>query len=236
MAGDYLPVMADAVLLDWEGLLTDTTESRRAAIALALAAEGVAVDEDAYADRFAGRSLRSIVASALEWRAADDALVELVTLKAQRELATRLAHGFVLEPDAIRFVEHAQLRAPVAIVTTAGRDETNAALGLAGLRDSFSAIVSADDVPGDAPSRAQFDAALAHLERRRAGRLARERVLVLASTRPAILAAREAGVRTIAVGAPAHVAVEADGAIGSLARATLDSLDSLVGIPTDRLA
>src|SRR5689334_15025074 len=163
--------MADAVLLDWEGLLTDTTESRRAAIALALAAEGVALDEDAYEDRFAGRSLRNIVASALEWRAGDDTLVELVTLRAQRELATRLAQGFVVAPEVMRFVEHAQLRAPVAIVTAAGRDETDAALRLAGLRDSCSAIVSADDVPGDAPSSAQFDAALAHLARRRASRI-----------------------------------------------------------------
>jgi beta-phosphoglucomutase-like phosphatase (HAD superfamily) len=228
--------MADAVLLDWEGLLTDTTESRRAAITLALAAEGVTFDEDAYDDRFAGRSLRTIVASALEWRAGDDTLVELLTLRAQRELGTRLAQGFVVEPDVMRFVEHAQLRAPVAIVTAAGRDETDAALRLAGLRDSFSAVVSADDVSGDAPSRAQFDAVLAHLARRRASPLARERVLALATTRPAILAARDAGIRTIAVGAPAHVAVEADGALASLAGATLDTLDALVGIPTDRLA
>jgi beta-phosphoglucomutase-like phosphatase (HAD superfamily) len=61
-------------------------------------------------------------------------------------------------------------------------------------------------------------------------------VLALATTRPAILAARDAGIRTIAVGAPAHVAVEADGALASLAGATLDTLDALVGIPTDRLA
>ena len=228
--------MADAVLLDWEGLLTDTTESRRAALALALAAEGAVLDEDAYEDRFAGRSLRSIIASALEWRAGDDTLVELVTLRAQRELGARLAQGFVVEPEAMRFVEHAQLRAPVAIVTAAGRDETDAALRLAGLRDSFSAIVSADDVPGDAPSRAQYDLVLAHLERRRASPLARERVVALATTRPGILAAREAGLRTIAVGAPAHVAVEADGALESIAGATLDTLDALVGIPTKRLA
>lgn len=228
--------MADAVLLDWEGLLTDTTESRRAAIALVLAEEGVALDDDAYDDRFAGRSLRSIVASALEWRASDDTLVDLLTLRAQRELATRLAQGFVVAPDAMRFVEHAQLRAPVAIVTAAGRDETDAALRLAGLRDSFSAIVSAEDAHGDAPSLAQFDAAVAHLERRRASPLVRERVLALATTRPAILAARQAGIRTIAVGAPAHVALEADGALESLTGATLDTLDALVGIPTNRLA
>ena len=112
----------------------------------------------------------------------------------------------------------------------------DAALRLAGLRDSFSAIVSADDVPGDAPSRAQLDTAMAHLERRRASPLSRERVIALATTRPGILAAREAGIRTIAVNTPAHVAVEADGAVGSLVGATLDILDALVGIPTNRLA
>jgi beta-phosphoglucomutase-like phosphatase (HAD superfamily) len=198
--------------------------------------EGVTLDEDTYEDRFAGRSLRNIVASALEWRAGDDTLVELVTLRAQRELATRLAQGFVVAPEVMRFVEHAQLRAPVAIVTAAGRDETDAALRLASLRDSFSAIVSADDVAGDAPSRAQFDAAMAHLERRRASPISRERVIALATTRPAILAARGAGIRTIAVGAPAHVAVEADAAVASLGGAMLDMLDTLVGIPTNRLA
>lgn len=236
MAGDYLPVMADAVLLDWEGLLADTDRSRREAIGLALRAEGVELDESTYDDRCAGRSVRSVVASALGWRAGDDTLVELVALRAQREIAARLGQGFVIAPDAVRFVERAQLRAPVVIVTAAGRDETDAALQMAGLRDSFSAIVTADDVPGDAPSRAQIDAALAHLARRRASTVARDRVLALATNRPGIIAARDAGVKTIAVGAPAHVAVEADGALASLAGATLDALDALVGIATDRLA
>ena len=236
MAAGYLPVMADAVLLDWEGLLADTARDRCEAVALVLAAENVALDENAYDDRCAGRSLRSIVASALGPRGGDHTLVELVTLRAQRELAARLAQGFVVAPDVVRFLEHAQLRAPVVVVTAAGRDETDAALRLAGLRDSFSAIVTADDLPGDAPSPAQFDAAMTHLARRRAGALARERVIALATTRPWILAAREAGVRTIAVGAAAHVAVEADGALASLADVTLDALDALVGIPTDRLA
>jgi beta-phosphoglucomutase-like phosphatase (HAD superfamily) len=236
MAADYLPDMADAVLLDWEGLLADTGSSRREALALALAAEGVALDDATYEDRCVGRSLRSVVASALGWRAHDDTLVELVTLRAQRELAARIAQGFVVAPEVVRFVERAHLRAPVVIVTAAGRDETDAALRLTGLRDSFSVIVTADDVPEDAPSPTQIDAAMAHLARRRGGTVARERVLALATNRPAILAAREGGVRTVAVGVPAHIAVEADGAIASLSGTTLDALDSLAGIATDRLA
>src|SRR3954464_12886167 len=107
MAADYLPDMADAVLLDWEGLLADTGSSRREALTLALAAEGVALDDATYEDRCVGRSLRSVVASALGWRATDHTLVELVTLRAQRELAMRMAQGFVVAPEVVRFVEHA---------------------------------------------------------------------------------------------------------------------------------
>ncbi len=236
MAADYLPVMADAVLLDWEGLLADTGRSRRDALGVALAAEGVALDDATYEDRCVGRSLRGVVASALGWHAHDDTLVELVALRAQRELTARISQGFVVAPDVVRFIEHAQLRVPVVIVTTAGRDETDAALRLTGLRDSFSVIVTADDVPEDSPSPRQIDAALAHLARRRGGTLARDRVLTLATNRPAILAARGAGVRTVAVGVAAHVAVEADGAIASLDGTTLDALDALAGIATDRLA
>ena len=63
-----------------------------------------------------------------------------------------------------------------------------------------------------------------------------DRVVVLAATMPAIRAAREAGLRTVAVNAPAHVALEADAAIGSLDGLTLDAVDALLGIAARRSA
>ena len=62
------------------------------------------------------------------------------------------------------------------------------------------------------------------------------RVVVLATDMPAIRAAREAGLRTIAVKAPAHVALEADAAIDSLSGLTLDAVDALLGIASGRPA
>ena len=53
---------------------------------------------------------------------------------------------------------------------------------------------------------------------------------------PAIRSAREAGLRTVAVNAPAHVALEADAAIGSLDGLTLDAVDALLGIAARRSA
>ena len=62
----------------------------------------------------------------------------------------------------------------------------------------------------------------------------RDHVIALATTSPALRAARDAGVRTIAVGAPAHVALEAHAALPFLAGATVDDLDALLGITSER--
>jgi beta-phosphoglucomutase-like phosphatase (HAD superfamily) len=226
--------MADGVLLDWEGVLADTTGSRRDALFRALVDEGVAFDEEAFDERCAGRSVRAAAAAMLGSRASDDTLVEIVALRAERAFATILAQGFAIEPGAARFAELAQLRAPLVVVTAATRAETDTALRLAGLHDSCAAIVTAEDVVGEAPSRESFEAALTHLTRRRS--VKPERVVALAVTVPAIRAARSAGLRTVAVGTPAHVALEADAAVPSLTGLTLDALDVMLDIAVERPA
>ena len=229
-----ISVMADGVLLDWEGVLADTAGTRREALRAALADEGIAFDDAIYDHRCIGRSVRVSAAHLLGSRAADETLLDLVTLRAERSFAARLAQGFAIDPDAARFAELAQLRAPLVVVTAAGRAECDAALRLAGLHDSCAAIVTADDVADDAPSRASYEQAIAHLSRRRP--VKRDRVVVLATTPPHIRAARDAGLRTIAVGAPAHVSLEAEAALPSLAGVTMDSVSGLLDIAAERPA
>lgn len=226
--------MADGVLLDWEGLLADTADARCAALGGALTDEGVAFDGAALEYHCAGRSVRAAASRLLGPRAGDPTLVELVAVRAERAFARRLAQGFAIDPAAARFAELAQLRAPLVVVTAAGRAETDAALRLAGLHDSCAAIVTADDVGGDAPIPASYELALAHLGRRRTVKA--RRVVLLATSIPAIHAAREADVRTVAVGVPAHVALEADAAVASLDGLTLDAVDALLGITAERPA
>lgn len=224
--------MADGVLLDWEGVLADTADARREALRTAFSEEGIALDDAAYEHRAIGRSVRSAVALLLGGRADDATLAELIALRARRAFAGRLAHGLSIDPAAARFVERVQLRAPVLVVTAAGRDESDTALRLAGLHDSCAAVVTADDVGGEAPTREMYELALTHLLRRRPVR--RERIVVLATSLPALRAAREAALRTVAVGAPAHVALEADAAVDSLTGLTLDTVDALFGFGAER--
>jgi beta-phosphoglucomutase-like phosphatase (HAD superfamily) len=223
--------MVDGVLLDWEGVLVDTGTSRRDSLFRALADEGVHFDEPAYDECCLGYSSRAAAAAAVGRSTSDRTLVELVALRAQREFASRIAQGFSLRQGAARLLELAQLRAPIAIVTAAGRAETDGALRMAGLFDRCAAIVTADDVADDVPSRAAYDMAIDHLARRCPVR--RTHVLVLAATTPAIRAARGAGLRTVAVGVPAHVALDADAVVATLEGITIDALAALAGIPAE---
>jgi beta-phosphoglucomutase-like phosphatase (HAD superfamily) len=195
--------MLDAVLMEWEGVLADTTVARREALRRAFADEGVQADE----------------------LAVDPTLADLVALRASRAFARQISKGLVLLPGARAFVERIQSASRVAIVTSATRAETAFVLSLAGLDGAFTTIVSTDDMLDGA---AAFERAIEHLERVRP--VKRDHVVALASTSPALRAARSVGVHTIAVAAPAHVALDADGALASIDGVTVADLARLGGI------
>jgi len=197
--------MLDAVLLEWEGVLADTTVARREAMRRALADEGVQPD--------------ALVG--------DPALADLVALRATRAFAERIGKGLVLLPGARAFVERVQIASRVAIVTSATRAETEFMLSLAGLDGAVATIVSADDMLDGV---ATFERAIAQLARVRP--VKRDHVVALASTSSALHAARAADVRTIAVAAPAHVALDANGALSSIDGVTVADLARLAGIAT----
>ncbi|NUQ13132.1 MAG: HAD family phosphatase, partial [Gemmatimonadaceae bacterium] len=78
------------------------------------------------------------------------------------------------------------------------------------------------------PSPEPYRLALARVQRARA-RVVRGTVVAIEDGRPGILSARAAGVACVAVGdVPAHVALEADGYVPSIAGLTAERLLSLV--------
>jgi beta-phosphoglucomutase-like phosphatase (HAD superfamily) len=221
--------MVDAVLLEWEGVLADTASARCDALLRALAEESVHVD----ASFVEAHCQRPTVHAAAEASLADadivdPTLVDLVTLRATRAFGERLAKGFVLLPGAREFVQRAQLSAPVAIVTAASRAETDFMLRLADLDGAVTTVVTGEEPLDPPPSPAPYERALEQLGRRRP--LQRDRVVALAAKPHALIAARAAGVRTVAVGAPAHVALNADGAVGSVRGLTIAELSRLAGV------
>jgi beta-phosphoglucomutase-like phosphatase (HAD superfamily) len=220
--------MLDAVLLEWDGVLADTGGARRDALLRALADEGVAMTAAAYDACCAGLDVQSAAAAALARAGRDDpTLAELVALRATRAFVEQLGQGLTLTPGAAELVAASQYRVRLAIVTRATRAETEAALSIAGLQDSFAVVVAAEDARTSGTG-ARYSLALAHLSRLRP--TPAERVAALVGTAAAIRDARAAGVRTLAVGAPAHVALEADGAVDALVGVGVGEIAALVGV------
>ena len=220
--------MVDAVLLDWEGVLADTGPARRDALLRVLADEGVPCTAAAYDDCCGGLDVHAAAVAALaRVDRQDPTLAELIALRASRAFAEQLARGFTLAPHAARFVADAEPATRLAIVTRARRPETELALRLSGLDGSFATVVTADDVLDQPPAPALYVHAMAVLARRRVVRPAG--AVAMASATPVVRAARSAGLRTLAVAAPAHVALEADAAVDGLDGLTLDAVARLLG-------
>jgi beta-phosphoglucomutase-like phosphatase (HAD superfamily) len=78
------------------------------------------------------------------------------------------------------------------------------------------------------PSSELFDEACGRLARRRPTR--RERTVALADVPAAIRAARDAGIRALAIGVRAHVALEADGSVDGLDDLTVVQIAALTGV------
>lgn len=218
--------MPDAVLVEWENVLVETSRARRDALVRAFANEGLRLDEITWFAGCQGRPLRDAVASALASSNTSDAtLADLLVLRASRSFAEWLSQGFLLAPGARDFIEQAQAGTRIGIVTSATYAETEFVLRLAGLESAVSTVVSAD---GADSMRASYERALSQLAR---GRPARGTCSVAIAHAPlALRGARAAGVRTVAIGALAHDALEADGAVATLDGLSLAELARMAGI------
>jgi beta-phosphoglucomutase-like phosphatase (HAD superfamily) len=221
--------MVDAVLLDWEGVLADTGPARRDAMRRVLADEGVPCTAAAYDDCCGGLDVHAAAVAALAAAGRHDpTLAELVALRASRLFADQIARGFTLAPGAASFVAAAEASTRLAIVTRARRPETELALRLSGLDGSFATVVTSEDVLDPPPAPALHTHAVELLSRRRAVQPAR--AVAMASAASVLRGACAAGLRTVAVAAPAHVALEADAAIDGLDGLRLDAVAKLLGM------
>jgi beta-phosphoglucomutase-like phosphatase (HAD superfamily) len=112
-------------------------------------------------------------------------------------------------------------------VTNAMRGDVDTMLRLASLADRFSVIVAAEDVLDAKPSSEGYRIALGRLSKRRP--IVAKRTLALEHGSAGIRAALVAAITCVAVGPlPAHVAIEADAYVPTLAGQTLRSLDHFV--------
>jgi beta-phosphoglucomutase-like phosphatase (HAD superfamily) len=213
-----------------EGLLIETAPARRAALATALAADGLTFDDATWEEVRALGVEPAIIAARQRLGAPDDpTAVTVATLRAEAHFADRIARGITLAPALLPTLERLAAVARLAIVSRAARREIDALLERAGCAGLFRPILGADDLTQGLP--AAWTRVMAQMQTRFPGQ--RLQPSVVSDALETIREGRRAGLGTILIGAiPAHEAIEADAWLESLADLTPDRVRALRASPS----
>ena len=219
-----LPVL----LIEFEGVLAETAALRQAAIAEALAADGIALSAELLA-LAQGRALEDGIRRIREHVGAPDdpTAIELGRLRAERAFATRLGKGVSLPAGLRPALEKLSAVARLALVTRASRREVEFVLQLGGLDGTFRPIVASEDAAPGKPARAPYVAAMTRVAELFPGQSLRG--VGVEDSVVGVHAARAAGLLTVLVGQhPPQDAMEADCWVETLADLTPERLRLLL--------
>lgn len=222
--------MLDTVLFEFDGVLVDTAEARHDALCAALIAEGVTLTDSEYRDWCAGFGFEDGARAVLRERGAavDETVLGLVAARAERAFRAYVGKGVTLVDGARDLIDRLLPTSRLGIVSRVSRQEIALVLSLARLEDAFTCVIGAEDAFPPKPSAAPYLAALARLAKVRQPK-PRSISVALEDCWQGLRAARAAGLPCIAVGnLPAHVALEGDALLPSLAGATPELLEALV--------
>lgn len=176
-----------ALLLDFNGTLSDD-EPLLCAIFQDLFAElGEPITEEEYYDRLAGLSDPEVVE---KWLGRPDPAIVARKIERYRELS---ADGSTVSPEARRAVLDAAARVRVAVVSGSARTEIEPVLEAAAISSSIVALVAAEDVEHGKPAPDGYLHALELLE------VGAHEAVAVEDSDVGIAAAKAAGLRCVAV-------------------------------------
>jgi len=185
-------VAARAVIFDFNGTLSHDEPILCEIYSELFAAHGRPLSAQEYFDELAGLSDPEIVRT---WLGHDHPDVEQVIEERISLYRERVSDGSSVPEPHRAAVRYAAVRVPVAIVSGAARAEIEPVVNAAGLAESVTAIVAAEDVAEGKPDPAGYLRALALLD----GGLGAEDVVVFEDTEVGVASAKAAGMRCLAV-------------------------------------
>ena len=206
----------EALLLDFNGTISDDEELLYEIYATMFAARGRPLTRDVYIAQLAGRSDADLFHA---WLGGDAHIADLTAERIERYVTAALEAGTIT--DTVRqAVILAATRVKVGIVTSAWRDEVVPILRAAGLEGAVSTYVCADDVVELKPSPEPYLLAC-----RRLG-VPATRAFAVEDTEAGIASAQAAGIRCAAVTTtmPAERLRAAERLLPGLDRAAVDLL------------
>ena len=181
-----------ALLLDFNGTLSDDEPILYGIFAQLFAEHGRPVTQQEYLDQLAGLSDPEIVGT---WLGHDNPVVPQVVEQRIERYRAAVSDGSSITSAVREAVRYAAARVPVAIVSGAARPEIEPVVAAAGLGDVLHTIVPAEDVEHGKPHPAGYLRALQLLD----GGGPAEDVVAFEDTEAGIASAKAAGLRVLAV-------------------------------------
>lgn len=230
--------MLRALIFDFNGVIVDDEPLHFALFQEVLAEEGLALSEDDYYTHYLGFDDRGCFTAVLEraGRTPTTGLVSrLITRKAAYYQTRVRSQGFPIFPGAAALISAAHDEGlALGLVSGALRDEVEGALLQIGLRRTFKALVTAEDVQHSKPHPEGYERILALLNSQPPlpSRLLHPHEVVALEDAPAgIEAARGAGLATIGIAHtyPRSELAAADRCVDRIADLDLDTVRRALG-------
>jgi beta-phosphoglucomutase len=226
--------MLTAVIFDFDGVLVDSEPLHYRAFQEVLAPLGLGYSYERYVEHYIGFDDRDALLEVFREnrrRLDPDTLTELLHAKARAFLQT-VSRGVTAFPGALGLVRDLVAhRVALAIASGALLQEIESILEGLGLRPAFPIIVAANDVQRSKPDPETYRVALQRLQAAYgAARSGVGNCVVIEDTPNGILAARQAGLRCVAVthSSPAATLQAADCIVESLEQLSFQSLTRLL--------
>lgn len=216
------------LLIEFEGVLADTGAMRRAALAEALAADGITLSAALLKLTLGQSTEEALRRVRIAVGAPDDpTATDLARLRAEKAFAARIGKGVMLQPKTRSALEKLAAVARLAVVTRASRREVEFVLSLGGLEGLFRPIIALEDSIAAKPARAPYDSALSRVADLFPGQVLRG--IAVEDCPRGVKAARDAGLLSVLVGQhPPQDAMEADCWVESLADLTPERIRLLL--------
>jgi len=223
----------DALIFDFDGVIADTEPLHFQGFVAALSGTGISLEQETYFRKYSGFDDTDGFTEMLRDHNIEPGPGQVEALREKKTAAVKemLARPLPTVKGALEIIRSARDSGlPMAICSGSLKDEIEIAARLAGIRDCFEIIVSAEDVPRGKPDPEGYYKARRLLAEHFKRVVEPARCVVCEDTPAGISAAKAAGMKVCALSttfAPDNLG-DADMIIGDFTEVTLEDLASMV--------